>query len=180
MEDKKEEKKGLVLVYTGKGKGKTTAALGLALRATGHDEKIFLLQFKKCDPNYGEIKAINKYLPNIKFVQTGRNRISPEGILVEDDSSLAWNGFLLGKEAVMSGEYDLVIFDEINVAVDYGVLPLEEVLKMLSQRPSHVDIVLTGRNAHQEIIDAADMVSEVRMIKHHYKSGIKARAGMEF
>ncbi len=175
-----EQTKGLVLVYTGDGKGKTTAALGLALRATGHDRKVFLLQFKKCDPNYGEIRAIHQYLPNIKVVQTGRNRISPEGILVEDDSGLAWNGFILGKEALMSEKYDLVIFDEINVAVSYGVLPVEEVLKMLSERPPHVDIVLTGRNAHPDIIDAADMVSEVKMIKHHYKSGIKARAGMEF
>lgn len=171
--------KGLVLVYTGNGKGKTTAALGLALRASGHDKKILLVQFKKCDPNYGEIRAIHKYLPNIKVIQTGRNRISADGVLVEDDGNLAWKGFLLGKEELISGKYDMVIFDEINVAVDYGVLPLEEVLKMLSQRPSHVDIILTGRNAHQEIIDAADMVSEVKMIKHHFKAGIKAREGME-
>lgn len=175
-----EKSKGLILVYTGKGKGKTTAAVGLAVRASGHDKKVLIVQFKKCDSNCGEIRAIHKYLPNIKVIQTGKNRISPEGILVEDDSSLAWKGFLVGKEELMSGKYDLVIFDEINVAVDYGLLPVEEVLTMLSQRPAQVDIVLTGRNAHQEIIDVADMVSEVRMIKHHFQAGIKARAGIEF
>lgn len=174
-----EKKKGLVLVYTGKGKGKTTAALGLALRAIGHGAKVFMVQFKKGDPSYGEIQAIRKYLPTFFVFQAGKNRMY-EGKLKEDDVTVTMDGFAIGKEALISGKYDLCIFDEINVVMDYGLLPVSAVLRMLDDRPPHVDIVLTGRNAPQEIMERADLVSEVREIKHHYKSGIKARMGMEF
>jgi len=174
------EKKGLVLVYTGSGKGKTTASLGLALRASGHGGKVFMVQFRKNNPKYGEIQAIQKFLPDFTVVQSGKGKILIRGHLMQEDVNEAWNGFLQGKEALLSGRYDLVIFDEINIAMDYGLLPVEEVLQMLSERPPHVDVVLTGRNAPQVVVDAADLVSEVREIKHHYSTGVKAREGMEF
>lgn len=174
------EKKGLVLVYTGNGKGKTTAALGLALRASGHGAKIFMVQFRKDDPKYGEIQAIRKFLPNMTVVQSGKSRIMVRGYFMQEDVNDAWDAFLQGKAAVLSGQYDLVIFDEINIAMSYRLLPLDEVLQLLAERPPAVDIVLTGRNAPQEIMDAADLVSEVREIKHPYKTGVQARKGMEF
>lgn len=174
------DRKGLVVVYTGKGKGKTTAALGLALRASGHGSRIFIVQFRKADPRYGEIQAIQRFLPNVTVVQSGKGKLLIRGYLMQDDVNDAWNAFLQGKEAVLSGCYDLVIFDEINIAMDYGLLPVDEVLQMLAERPPYVDVVLTGRNAPQEIIDAADLVSEVREIKHPFRCGVKARQGMEY
>lgn len=174
-----EKKQGLVLVYTGNGKGKTTAALGLALRAIGHGAQVFMVQFKKGNPHYGEIKAIHKYLPTFSVIQAGKNRMC-EGHLDEDNVSVVQEGFEVGREALLSSKYDLCIFDEINVVMDHGLLPVTTVLKMLDDRPPHVDIVLTGRNAPQEIMERADLISEVKEIKHHYKSGIKARIGMEF
>ena len=174
-----EKKNGLVLVYTGKGKGKTTAALGLALRAIGHGARVFMVQFKKGDPSYGEIQAIRKYLPTFSFFQAGKNRMY-EGKLRDDDRTVTLEGFMIGKEALHSGKYDLCIFDEINVVMDYDLLPVSDVLEMLDKKPPHVDVVLTGRNAPAEILERADMVSEVQAVKHHYKKGIKARVGMEF
>ncbi|RJX24205.1 MAG: cob(I)yrinic acid a,c-diamide adenosyltransferase [Dethiobacter sp.] len=175
-----EKRKGLVLVYTGNGKGKTTAALGLALRAMGHGCRVFMVQFKKGNPGYGEIQAIYKYLPDFKVVQSGKNKMSPDGVLADDENGVVLDGFNQGKEALCSGEYDLVIFDEINVVMDHGQLAVQEVTEMLSRRPEHVDVVLTGRNAPEEIINLADLVSEVKEIKHHFKAGVKARAGVEF
>lgn len=174
------EKKGLILVYTGDGKGKTTAALGLALRASGHGAKIFMVQFRKSDPGYGEIQAINKFLPNFTAVQSERSRITGRGGFEQADIDDAVNVFNKGKEALLSGDYDLVIFDEINFAVDFGLLPLDDVLDMLKQRPQRADVVLTGRNAPQAIVALADLVSEVREIKHHYKAGVLAQKGIEF
>lgn len=174
------EKKGIVLVYTGDGKGKTTAALGLALRASGHGAKIFMVQFRKSDPGYGEIQAITKFLPEFTVVQSKRSRITPRGQFSPEDIQDAREVFERGKEAVLSGQYDLVIFDEINFAIDYDLIPLEEVLTMLDGRFPGTDIVLTGRYAPTAIMEAADLVSEVREIKHHFKAGVKARPGIEY
>jgi cob(I)alamin adenosyltransferase len=175
-----EKRKGLVLVYTGNGKGKTTAALGLALRSIGHGRHVFMVQFKKSDSSYGEIQAISKYLPDFRVLQSGKNKMSSDGALVEDERSVVLDGFNQGKEALVSGEYDLVIFDEINVVMDHGQLTVQEVKDMLSLRPEHVDVVLTGRNAPEEIVNIADLVSEVQEIKHYFHAGVKARAGVEF
>ncbi|MGI6308731.1 MAG: cob(I)yrinic acid a,c-diamide adenosyltransferase [Dethiobacteria bacterium] len=172
--------KGLVLVYTGNGKGKTTAALGLALRAIGHGQRVFMVQFMKSDPGYGEIQAITKYLPAFKVVQSGKNKMLPDGSLINDNLDVIREGFSKGKEALMSGEYDLVIFDEINIVMERGRLAVQEVLEMLTARPERVNVILTGRHAPEEIINFADLVSEVKEIKHPYRQGVKARAGMEF
>lgn len=174
------KRKGLVLVYTGNGKGKTTAALGLALRAIGHGRRVFMLQFKKSDPGSGEIQAINKYLPDFKVVQSGKNKMSSDGFLLDDKQSIVREGFRQGKEALYSKEYDLVIFDEINIVLDRGQLDVQEVLEMLANRPEHVDVVLTGRNAPAEIIEVADLVSEVQEVKHYFRAGVKAKEGLEF
>jgi|LSQX01.3.fsa_nt_gb cob(I)alamin adenosyltransferase len=175
-----QRRKGMVLVYTGNGKGKTTAALGLALRALGQGRRVFMLQFKKSDPGSGEIQAIQKYLPDFKVVQAGRNRMSPDGVLLDDQQSVVLDGFIQGKEALSSGEYDLVIFDEINIVMHRGQLSIQEVIDMLANRPEHVDVVLTGRYAPAEIINAADLVSEVQEVKHYFRAGVKAMAGLEF
>jgi cob(I)alamin adenosyltransferase len=175
-----EQQKGLVMVYTGDGKGKTTAALGLALRASGHGASVFMVQFRKSDPSYGEIKAIKKYLPAFTVVQSERSGIIRVEDFSQEDINDILNVFRKGREAVESGQYNLVIFDEINFPMSYGLIPVTDVLEMLRQRPPQTDIVLTGRNAPSEIVDAADLVSEVREIKHHFRTGIKARPGIEF
>ncbi|MDW7650417.1 MAG: cob(I)yrinic acid a,c-diamide adenosyltransferase [Bacillota bacterium] len=174
------EKKGLVLVYTGDGKGKTTAALGLALRASGHGNKIFMVQFRKSDPSYGEIQAIRKFLPDFTAVQSERSRITGRGGFEQEDMDDAANVFARGRDALLSGEYDLVIFDEINFAMDYGLISTDDVVAMLKKRPDRTDVVLTGRNAPEVITELADLVSEVREVKHHYKSGIMAQKGIEY
>jgi cob(I)alamin adenosyltransferase len=171
---------GLVLVYTGNGKGKTTAALGLALRAIGHGQRVFMVQFMKGDPSYGEIQAINKYLPTFEVVQSGKNRMMPDGSLEEDKSDVVREGFFRGKEALLGGKYGLVIFDEINIVLERGRLSVQEVLAILAARPEHVNVVLTGRHAAKEIINFADLVSEIREIKHPFRRGVKAQQGMEF
>lgn len=175
-----EKQKGLILVYTGNGKGKTTAALGLALRAIGHGQQIFMIQFKKGNIATGEVKAIRKFLPAFEIVQAGKNIMSPDGVLADDSFDVVQEGFKQGKEALFSGKYDLVIFDEINIVLDRGLLAVRDVVEMLARRPEYVNVVLTGRNAPAEIIAIADLVSEVKEVKHYYRSGVKARTGLEF
>jgi cob(I)alamin adenosyltransferase len=174
------DKKAIIMVYTGNGKGKTTAALGLALRASGHGLNVFIVQFRKSDSSYGEIQAINKFLPTVTVVQSKRSRITGRGGFEQADLDDAQNTFEIGKEALLSGNYNLVIFDEINFAMDYGLIPQDGVVAMLKEKPAHTDVVLTGRNAPVEIVEMADLVSEVREIKHHYQAGIKAQKGIEF
>ncbi|NLZ39313.1 MAG: cob(I)yrinic acid a,c-diamide adenosyltransferase [Firmicutes bacterium] len=173
-------RQGIVMVYTGNGKGKTTSALGLALRASGHGEKIFMVQFRKSDPTYGEIQGIRKFLPNMTVVQSERSQLRKIGDFDQEDLADAANIFAQGREALLAGEYDLVIFDEINFALYCQLLQVEDVLAMLRERPAHVNVVLTGRYAHDAIIDAADLVSEIKEIKHHYAAGIKAQPGVEY
>ena len=172
-------KKGLVLVYTGNGKGKTTAAFGLALRAIGHGEKVYMIQFMKGSPDYGEVQAA-KYLPNFQLVQKGRDCFVRKGSPAPEDLKIAREGIELARDVISSGEYDLVILDEINVAVDYGLIPEEEVLNLIDLKPERTTLVLTGRYATEKLMEKADMVSEVKEIKHHYKKGISAQAGIEY
>lgn len=172
--------RGLVMVYTGNGKGKTTAALGLALRAIGHGQKVCVIQFMKGSKNYGEIQAAAKHLPNLVIIQSGLetfvNRNNPAQIDVE----LAQKGLQIAREAIASGEYQLIVLDEINVALDYKLFTLEEVIQLICEKPPQLNLVLTGRWAAPEIIQLADLVSEVGEVKHHYNNGVQARAGIEF
>jgi len=171
--------KGIVIVITGNGKGKTTAAMGQALRALGHGFKVLVIQFMK-GKKYGEVLCAEKLLPNLRIIPCGLDSFVMKDNPAPVDIELARQGLKLAKEAIVSGEYQMVILDEINVALDFKLIPLEEVLDLIRNKPDSIDLVLTGRYAPQEIIDLADTVSEVKEIKHHYAKGIKERAGIEF
>lgn len=171
--------KGIVMVITGNGKGKTTAAMGQALRALGHGFKVLVIQFMK-GKKYGEVLCAEKLLPNLKIIPCGLDSFVMKDNPAPVDIELARQGLKLAKEAIASGEYQMIILDEINVALDFKLIPLEEVLDLIRNKPDKIDLVLTGRYAPQEIIDLADTVSEVKEIKHHYEKGVKERAGIEF
>jgi len=171
--------RGLIQVYTGAGKGKTTAAIGQAIRACGHGLKAIIIQFMKGKIDYGELR-IAELLPNFSIEQYGLPSFVEKGNPTEDDRKLARAGFDRAREVVQSGEFDLVILDEINVAVDYGLLALADVLKLMDEKPSTVELILTGRYAHPQIARTADLVTEMVDIKHHYDKDIKARKGIEY
>jgi len=169
----------MLQVYTGQGKGKTTSSLGLALRAIGSGKKVLLIQFLK-DGQSSEIKAIRKYLPNFKVKSYGRSVFLTKTKLLKKDYQLADQGINLAKDALKSGEYDLVILDEINIAVDFGLVSKNELLKLLKAVPKKIEIILTGRGAKKEIIEKADLVTEMKEVKHYFKESIKARKGIEY
>ncbi len=175
-----DKKRGLVMIYTGNGKGKTTASLGLALRAIGHGQKVYMVQFMKGSENYGEIIAIKKHLPNFEVVQKGLETFVKKGNPNPEDLKLAAEGLELAKAVISEGKHDLVILDEINVAVDFGLVSEDDVLKLISIKPDHVTIVLTGRYASEKIMETADMISEVKEIKHHFEKGVQAQLGIEY
>jgi cob(I)alamin adenosyltransferase len=172
-------RKGLVQVYTGEGKGKTTAAFGQALRAIGQGYRVCIIQFMK-GRKYGECLAAEKHLPNLTVHLCGLDsfvmRENPSPLDIE----LARTGFDLARKAIASGAYDMVILDELNVAADFKLIPLDDVINLIRSKPAGVDLILTGRNAAPEIIALADMVSEIREVRHHYRAGIKERAGIEY
>ncbi len=170
---------GLVQVYTGNGKGKTTAALGQALRAYGHGFKIIVIQFMKGKINYGELKAVKK-LDGFEIEQYGLPTFVEKNNPSEEDLELARKGLERAKEVLKDGKYDMVILDEANIAIDYGLIPISEVIELIKNKPSHVELVLTGRYAPKEIIEIADLVTEMREIKHHYQKGVQAREGIEY
>ena len=169
--------KGYVQVYTGDGKGKTTAALGLALRASGHGMRTYVGQFMKGQP-YGELDALRDH-PLITIEQYGdircirREEVTPEHI------AQAQRGLEQARQAIRSGRYDIVVLDEVNVTVWFGLLTVEEVLVFLDERPTHVEVILTGRRAPQELIERADLVTEMREVKHYFAQGVQARTGIE-
>jgi len=172
--------RGLVLVYTGDGKGKTTAAVGQALRSVGHGNRVLVIQFMK-GKKYGEVLAAEKYLAGgLTMVQCGLDSFVMKNDPAPVDIELARQGLALAKKAVASGDYQMVVLDEINVALDFKLVDLEAVIELIKTKPASLDLVLTGRSAPAEVIALADMVSEVREIKHHYAQGIKERAGIEY
>lgn len=171
--------KGQIQVYTGNGKGKTTAALGLAFRACGRNMKVFMIQFMKGGGPYGEHLAAEKLAPNLTILPTGREGWVNRGNPDPEDRRLAIEALKKAVEVLASDEYDLVILDEANGAVSFGLLTVDELLDVMKVKPYRVELVLTGRNADQRIIDAADLVTEMREIKHYYKNGIPARVGIE-
>ena len=170
---------GCIQVYTGNGKGKTTAALGLAFRALGRGMKVFMIQFMKGGGPYGEHAAGERFAPDFTIVQTGRpgwvNRDNPD----PEDVRLAHEALETARAALTGGGYDLVILDEVNGAVAFGLLTVEDILDFMKQKPRRVELVMTGRNAHERVIAAADLVTEMREIKHYYRAGVPARVGIE-
>jgi cob(I)alamin adenosyltransferase len=169
---------GCVQVYTGNGKGKTTASLGLALRAVGRGLKVCVFQFIKGGGRYGEHLAAEKLAPLLTIIQTGR----PGWVDTKDiteDRRVAQEALVRAEELMTSGQFDLFVCDEINGAVGFGLIDVEQVLELISRKPEKTELVLTGRNAHQLVIEAADLVTEMLEIKHYYKAGVPARTGIE-
>ena len=171
--------RGLVIVITGNGKGKTTAAFGQALRAVGQGYRVFIMQFMK-GRDYGEFVAAEKYLPRLTIRRSGLDSFVMRDNPAPVDIELARQGFESAKKAVASGKYQMVILDEINVAIDFKLIPLEDMIELIKNKPPTLDLILTGRYAAKEIVKLADTVSEVKEIKHHYAAGIKDRAGIEY
>jgi len=170
--------KGYIQIYTGNGKGKTTAAFGLALRAAGAGKKIFIAQFVK-GQIYSEIRALEKFHENITIEQYGL-----ECFIVnepkQEDIDLARKGLKDVADIIRNGDHDLVILDEANIALYYKLFTVEELLDILKSKPEHMEIVITGRYAPPELIEAADLVTEMREIKHYYVQGVPAREGIEY
>lgn len=174
------EKKGLVIVHTGDGKGKTTAALGLALRAVGQGLRVSMIQFIKGSWKYGELKA-PEFLPGFSITPMGKGFVGIGGKEPDPrDIEAAREAFSAAREKVESGTSDMVILDEVNIAVALGLVRVEELLDLIRVKPAHVHLVLTGRNARPEVIAAADLVTEMKEIKHPYRQGVKAQMGIEF
>jgi cob(I)alamin adenosyltransferase len=169
----------LVQVYTGDGKGKTTAALGLAMRAAGHGLRVYIVQFMKGWPNYGELKTVGGH-PQITIRQFGRPEFvdseKPEPL----DREMAQEALREARRVLISGSYDLVILDEVNVALKYGLIELRDVLALIEEKPKHLELVLTGRYAPPEVIERADLVTEMREVKHPYRIGIEGQEGIEY
>jgi cob(I)alamin adenosyltransferase len=170
--------KGCTQVYTGNGKGKTTAALGLALRAMGRNLRVCFFQFIKGGGPYGEQLIAEKLAPLFTIIQTGR----PGWVNTRDiteDRLVAQAALEQAKVLLTSGDYDIFICDEINGAVGFGLIDVEQLLELISLKPAKTELVLTGRNAHERVIEAADLVTEMCEIKHYYKAGVPARTGIE-
>jgi cob(I)alamin adenosyltransferase len=171
--------RGRVQIYTGNGKGKTTAALGLALRAAGHGIKTHFGQFLKGQV-YGELAAAKKISPLLKIEQYGRNgfyHVTKDPDL--DDIRRARQGLKKSLKAMLSGDFRIIVLDEINVAVYFKLLEEKEILDFIDQKPKNVELILTGRYAPPSFLDKADLVTEMKEIKHYYQDGIKARKGIE-
>jgi cob(I)alamin adenosyltransferase len=169
---------GYVQVYTGDGKGKTTASLGLVLRALGQGLRPAVLQFMKADPNWGEIVTLKKL--GVPVQQCGLDHWVFAGKISDDDRAAAGEGFERARDLVKSGEYDLVVLDELATAVFFELVPLQSVLDLTREKPEQVELVITGRRAPEELVAAADLATEMRPLKHYFDAGVQARPGIEF
>jgi cob(I)alamin adenosyltransferase len=169
--------KGYVHVYTGDGKGKTTSALGLLVRAYGDGARIFLGQFLKGN-EYSELVSLKMFSDRVTVRQYGSGRFV-QGEPTEEDRRLALEGFGEAREALLSGKYELVILDEANVAVRYGLLRAEDLINLIDSKPDGVELIITGRGADPRVIERADLVTEMREVKHYYQQGVLARKGVE-
>jgi cob(I)alamin adenosyltransferase len=172
--------RGLVQVFTGDGKGKTTAALGTILRAAGHGLNIFIIFFIKGHYAYGEYSTLDK-LPNVRLASFGlRQFIYKNREINPEEKKQAEAALAVAREAVNSGRYDLVVLDEINVALDFHLIEMDDVINLIKNRPPHVELILTGRHADGRLIEMADLVTEMVKVKHPFDKGVKARQGIEY
>ncbi len=171
--------KGYIQIYTGSGKGKTTAALGLCLRASGHGLKCLIIQFLKGWIDYGELEGVKMLSPWVKIVQSGRDTFVNPRNPDEEDLRLAREGFELAKKAVDLAECDILVLDEINCAVLFNLLSEEEVLGLMRSKPKGMELIMTGRGATGKMMDLADLVTEMKDVKHYYGAGVDGRVGIE-
>ena len=182
MEKESSSNDGIVIVYTGNGKGKTTASLGVALRAVGHGLRVCMVQFIKGEWHYGELNSIKKLEPDFELIVAGKGFIG----IIDDDHAFeehvraAKTALDIVEQKISLDSFDIIILDEINYALHLGVLQLADVMKILQNRPKHLSLILTGNHACEEIITLADLVTEMKEIKHPYKKGIKAKKGIDF
>jgi cob(I)alamin adenosyltransferase len=170
---------GRILVNTGDGKGKTTAALGVALRAVGQGMRVLMVQFLKGNWSTGEIKAIQRLEPEMTAVRMGKG-FTWEHDNLDEDRAAALAAWEASRQALASGEYDVVILDEINYAIHYGFLGAAEVIAALKARPAQIHVILTGNHAHRDIIALADTVTDMQMVKHAFRDGTRAARGIEY
>jgi cob(I)alamin adenosyltransferase len=181
MENMADSRKGLVLINTGPGKGKTTAAMGTALRAVGNGMRVLMLQFLKGSWHYGELDAVQAFNGNFVMKQMGRGFVKVGGAETDpEDLRLVRAAWDEARAAIESGEWDMVVLDEINYAIGYGMLDPALVAETLRNRPEMVHVILTGRNAHPLLVELADTVTEMREVKHAYQKGILAQRGIEY
>ncbi|QHN05207.1 cob(I)yrinic acid a,c-diamide adenosyltransferase [Granulicella sp. WH15] len=174
-------RRGLILINTGPGKGKTTAALGTAMRAHGNGMRVLFLQFLKGSWHYGELDAAQQLGPDFVIKQLGKGFVKVGGAETDPaDLKLVEDAWAESAEAILSGDWDLVVLDEINYAIGYKMLDPERVAEVLRQKPEMVHVILTGRNAHPLLVELADTVTEMREVKHAYQKGILAQRGIEF
>jgi cob(I)alamin adenosyltransferase len=176
------QERGLVIVYTGKGKGKTTAALGIVLRAVGHGYKVGMIQFIKGEWYYGELTSSRRLEPEFELIATGRGFV---GIIdddhpIEDHQKAAKDAIEVAKQKIASGNYDVMILDEINYAAKLNLISQQDILDVIAARPEKTSLVLTGNYLPEAIIAAADLVTEMREIKHPFQMGVKAKKGIDF
>jgi len=175
---------GYIQVYTGNGKGKTTASLGLAMRALGRNWKVLLIMFTKGGNDYGELNSFRnlsgQIQENLTIMQAGLNRIVYSSNMSDEDKTAIRSGWDVAKRAIENDEYNLVILDEINIAIGLGIIDVDEVVDIVKNKPDKMEIVLTGRGAHQKIVDIAHLVSKIEPVKHYWDIGVSARKGIEF
>lgn len=174
-------RRGLIIVNTGPGKGKTTAAMGTALRAVGQGMRVLMLQFLKGSWHYGELDAVQAFGDKFVMKQMGRGFVKVGGAETDpEDIKLVEAAWEEARTAIGSGKWDLVILDEINYAISYGMLDPAKVVEALKQKPDMVHVILTGRNAHPAIVEVADTVTEMKQVKHAYEKGVMAQRGIEY
>lgn len=174
--------KGLVIVYTGDGKGKTTAALGVALRAAGHGKRTLIIQFIKSFKDYGELKFVKKYDCGIEIKTLGKGYVKIKGdrFPFKEHVKAAKQALKFAEDQILSEKYDIIVLDEINIALDKKLLSIQEVINLIKQKPRDLHLILTGRSAPKEMIQLADLVSEVKEIKHPFRKGVLAQRGVEY
>jgi cob(I)alamin adenosyltransferase len=174
-------RKGLIIVNTGPGKGKTTAAMGTALRAVGCGMRVLMLQFLKGSWHYGELDAVKAFGDNFVMKQMGRGFVKIGGAETDpEDIKMVQEAWAEAEREIMSGNWDLVILDEINYAITYGLLDPAPVVEVLKRKPEMLHVILTGRNAHLSIVEIADTVTEMKQVKHAYEKGVMAQRGIEY
>jgi len=172
-------KKGLVQIFTGEGKGKTSAALGVVLRALGHGLRVCIVAFMKGDYPYGEWEVLSK-LPNVKIAKFGFRTFTDPANIKPEEIEQAKQALAAAREAMLGGDYDLVVLDEVNVATAWKLVELDEVVRLIRDKPSNVELILTGRHADTKLVQLADLVTECLKIKHPYDKGITSRKGIDY